>query len=238
MKNPYFYIIKHIPTQKFYAGCKINSFADSSNLMTINGYQTTSKIIKGMIKTDGLNAFEILKIRHFHSSEEALSYEHRFLNKINACENERFINRHNGGRKFVNKGGYKLSESTKQKMRKPKSKETVEKQNLEKRNRKKITYEKSIKSRRYNNEFWNSPETRKKISEANQNRWSDDMNRVKHSEIMKNYYADNPVSEETRRKKSENSKGDKNPMAGKQHSLETREKMRLSWEKRKNKQKI
>ena len=235
MKTPYFYIIKHLPTQKYYAGCKINSSADSTNLMTINGYQTTSKIIKGMIKDSGLESFKILKIRHFESSEEALSHEHKFLTRVNASENDRFINRHNGGKKFVNKGGYKLSESTKRKMRKPKSEETIKKQNLSKRNREKNVYEKAMQSRRDNNEFWNSPETRKKLSESNQKRWSHEENRARHSEIMKTYYSDNPVSKETREKKCENSKGDKNPMFGKTHTQDTRDKMRKAWEVRKKK---
>jgi hypothetical protein len=186
-----------------------------------------------MIKNDGLNAFEILKTRHFSSSEEALSYEHRFLSRVNASENKKFINRHNGGKKFVNRGGYKLSESTKRKMRKPKSEETIKKQNISKRNRGKNIYEKAMQSRRDNNEFWNSPETRKKISEANQKRWFGDENRVKHSEIMKAYYADNPISEKTREKLSEQSSGEKNPMFGKSHTQDTREKMREAWEVRK-----
>jgi hypothetical protein len=141
MAIPYFYIIKHNPTEKYYAGCKINSFADSSNLMTKSGYKTTSKIIKELIKKDGLGVYKILKIKHFKTPEQALYYESKFLQKVNAAENTRFFNKHNGGKNFVNKGGYKLSETTKNKMRKPKSKETIEKQNKEK----KIEVKKPIK---------------------------------------------------------------------------------------------
>lgn len=43
MGIPYFYIIKHQLSGKYYAGYKINSSADSSNLLTLNGYKTTSK---------------------------------------------------------------------------------------------------------------------------------------------------------------------------------------------------
>jgi len=135
MRKPYFYIIKHIPSQKYYAGCKINSRANSSDFMTERGYQTTSQVIKEIIQRDGLNSFEIVKIKHFEIPDDALNYEMKFLTKVNAAENARFYNRHNGGKNFVNKGGYKLSESTKQKMRKPKSKETIEKQNQEKKTR-------------------------------------------------------------------------------------------------------
>lgn len=235
MKTPYFYIIRHIPSQKYYAGCKINSLANSSNLMTKTGYQTTSKIIKDVIKHDGLASFEILKIKHFNSSNEALSYEARFLQKVNAAENPKFFNLHNGGKNFVNNGGYKLSKSAKEKMRKPKSKETIEKQNTEKRSRSKDVYKKSVESRKKNNLTWNSKETCEKIRKANAARWSDEENRKKHSEIMQEYYKNNPVSEETKNKKRELSKGDRNGMHGKTHNESTREKMRLAWEKRKQK---
>lgn len=235
MKTPYFYIIRHIPSQKYYAGCKINSLANSSNLMTKTGYQTTSKIIKDVIKHDGLASFEILKIKHFNSSNEALSYEARFLQKVNAAENPKFFNLHNGGKNFVNNGGYKLSKSAKEKMRKPKSKETIEKQNTEKRSRSKDVYKKSVESRKKNNLTWNSKETCEKIRKANAARWSDEENRKKHSEIMQEYYKNNPVSEETKNKKRELLKGDRNGMHGKTHNESTREKMRLAWEKRKQK---
>ncbi len=231
---PYFYIIKHGPTGKYYAGCKINSEADSSNLMTENGYKTTSKIVKNLIKKDGLESFQILRIKHFDLPEQALDYETRFLLKVNAAENPMFFNLHNGGKNFVNKGGYSLSESTKEKMKKPKSKETIEKQNREKRERPKEVYEKMVESRRKNNPAWNSEETIKKITEANITRFSDEENRKEHSEIMKEYYKNNPISEETREKHSELSSGESNGMFGKKHSEETKEKMKLAWEKRRN----
>ena len=235
MGNPYFYIIRHKPTKKYYAGCKINSSADSSNLMTEHGYKTTSKIIKDLIKKDGLNSFEVLKIKHFKTLEETLSYESRFLIKVNAAENPRFFNKHNGGKNFVNKGGYKLSEATKNKMRKPKSKETIEKQNKEKINRPKEVYQKAIETRKRNNPVWHDEEMRKILSIKNNIRWSNDDNRKKQSEIMKEYYKKNPISEETRNKHRQLSKGENNGMYGKTHNESTKEKMKLAWAKRKEK---
>lgn len=232
---PYFYIIKHKPTGKFYAGCKINLKADSSNLMTKTGYQTTSKIIKNLIKTSGLESFEILRIKHFNEPELALNFETRFLTKVNAAENPMFFNRHNGGKKFYNKGGYSLSESTKKKMRKPKSKETIEKQNIQKRERPKEVYEKMVNSRRENNPVWNDDEMRAKIRVSNALIWGQLENREKHSEIMKEYYEKNPISNETREKHRKLSAGKNNPMFGKTHREDTKQKMKLAWEKRKNK---
>ncbi|NBP03727.1 MAG: hypothetical protein EBU90_27240, partial [Proteobacteria bacterium] len=194
--KPYFYIIKHIPTQKYYAGCKINSKADPSNFMMEHGYQTTSKIIKSLIEKDGLGAFEVLKIKQFETPGEALSYETRFLTKINAAENVKFFNRHNGGENFVNNGGYKLSENTKQKMRKPKSKETIQKQNQEKRTRSKEVYRKMVATRKSRYSTWHTAEQIERIKQHNATWWNEE-NRKKHSEKMKEVHKLNPISEET-----------------------------------------
>lgn len=234
MSKPYFYIIQHIPSQKYYAGCKINFSADPSNLMTQKGYKTTSKIVKKLIEKDGLDSFIILKIKLFKSPSDALYYESRFLKKVNAAENIKFINLHNGGKNFVNKGGYKLSESTKNKMRKPKSKETIEKQKESLKNRTKESYQKSIETRKKNGKSWISEEQREKMKSFNASHWCD-QNRENHSDIMIDYYKNNPVSEETKIKQSKKSKGDRNGMFGKTHNESTREKMKLAWEKRKNK---
>lgn len=232
MRKPYFYIIKHTPTQKYYAGCKINSRADSSDFMTENGYQTTSFIIKNLILIDGLTSFEIIKIKHFDTPEQALNYEMRFLKKINAAENQMFYNRHNGGKNFVNKGGYKLSEFTKQKMKKPKSKETIEKQNQEKRNRSKEVYKKMVATRKSRYSTWHTEEQIKKIRQHNATWWSEE-NKKKHSELMKEVYKQNPITEETREKLKRRSRGSNNGMYGKKHSKETKKKLKLAWLKRK-----
>lgn len=234
MGNPYFYIIRHKLTGKYYAGCKINSSADSSNLMTESGYKTTSKVIKQLIKKDGLQSFEILKIKHFDSSDKTLSYESRFLMKVNAAENSMFFNQHNGGKNFVNKGGYKLTESTKNKMRKPKSEETIQKQNEEKRNRSKKVYQKAIQTRKQNGLPWISDEQRERVKEFNKRYWNEKTKEEQRNRMIE-FYKKNPISEETRNKHKELSKGSNNGMFGKKHSEETRNKLKLAWQKRKQK---
>ena len=232
MATPYFYIIKHIPTEKYYAGCKINSSADPSNLMTQNGYKTSSKLVKKLIKQDGLESFSVFRIKLFNDADKALNYESRFLQKINAAENPKFLNRHNGGKNFVNTGGYKLSESTKNKMRKPKSKEAIEKQNESKRNRSKESYQKMVETRKNNGNAWISEDQKKKIKEFNDSYWNSE-NRKKHKETMVKFYEQNPISDETREKLRLINSGENNNMFGKTHSDSTREKMKLAWAKRK-----
>jgi hypothetical protein len=234
MKTPYFYIIQHIPSERYYAGCKINRFADSSNLMTSHGYKTTSKIVKDLIKKDGLESFKILKIKHFSSPEETLYYETHFLQKVNAAENSKFINLHNGGKHFVNKGGYKLSDSTKSKMRKPKSTETIKKQNTEKRNRPKEVYEKMVKTRKATGNPWISDEQKEKIKEFNKIYWTEE-NKEQQKNRMIDFYKNNKISEETRNKLKEINSGENNNMFGKKHNESAKEKMKLAWIKRKEK---
>jgi hypothetical protein len=232
VKKPYFYIIKHLPSQKYYAGCKFNLKADSSDFMTEKGYQTTSKVIWSLIQKDGLSSFEIIRLKHFNTLNEALSYEMRFLIKINAAKNEMFYNRHNGGKNFVNNGGYKLPESTKQKMRKPKSKETVEKQNKEKRTRSKDVYKKAVETRKQRYPTWHTQEQIERVKQHNATWWNE-QNRKKHSEKMKEVHKLNPISEETREKHRIKSTGENNPMYGKSHSEESKQKMKMAWQKRK-----
>ena len=231
MGIPYFYIIKHQLSGKYYAGCKINSSADSSNLLTLNGYKTTSKVVKKIIKEDGLQSFKILKIKHFTKPEDALKYETRFLKKVKAATNSKFLNLHNGGKNFVNKGGYKLKESTKNKMKKPKSKDTIEKQNEEKRRRDKKVYEKMVSTRRSTGKPWISNSQKEKLKNSNKAYWNED-NRDIQKNRMIDYYKNNPVSEKTKKIKSEKSKGEKNPMFNKKHNDLTKAKMKLAWQKR------
>jgi len=233
MYKPYFYIIEHIPSKKYYAGCKINYSADPNKFMTENGYKTSSKLVRSLIKTDGLESFTVLKIKIFESPQQALNYETKFLKRVNASKNPKFINLHNGGSDFVNNGGYRLKKSTRNKMKKSKSKETIEKQNKQKRERSKETYLKMVESRRKNNPLWNGEEMRKKISSKNLIRFNDKLEREKHSNIMKQYYKNNPISEETKKKLSDINSGENNKMFNKKHSESTKQKMKLAWEKRK-----
>lgn len=77
---------------------------------------------------------------------------------------------------------------------------------------------------------WLDPEYRAKNIETNKNRWTDEMRRAE-SERLKVYFKEHPASEELRKKRSENARGEKNPMYGKHCSEETKEKIRLGQKK-------
>lgn len=104
VKSPFFYIIQHKESKKYYAGYSSSKRkCDSSLFMCESGYQTSSKDIRSLIAekfTFGLEIFDIIRIRHFHSQTEAIQYETKFLTKVNAKRNDRFYNMSNGHKDF------------------------------------------------------------------------------------------------------------------------------------------
>lgn len=116
-KNPFFYIIEHIITGKLYAGYYMRkNKCNSDTFMTPKGYQTSSRCVKELIASDGLDAFKIIRIRHFVNGCDAFMYECLFLRKVNAMINPIFLNKSNGYTGFRNIGGWKHSNATKNKM--------------------------------------------------------------------------------------------------------------------------
>ncbi len=100
--RPYFYIIQHINSGKYYAGAKYAKNANPDNLLRPDGYQTSSKVIQQIILDEGLESFVIRKIKIFETGGEALEYESRFLRKVNASFNEFFLNRSNNSMSTLN----------------------------------------------------------------------------------------------------------------------------------------
>ncbi len=92
--RPYFYIIRHIPTSKYYVGSKFGKDATPLNLMKPDGYHTSSNLVSNIIKEYGLDSFEICRIRVFDTAEQAYIYETRFLRRVHASVNITFINAH------------------------------------------------------------------------------------------------------------------------------------------------
>lgn len=211
---PYFYIIRHRKSGKFYAGSRfVNSrcVANPDEFMTENGYNTSSKEVKHLIESEGLESFDVLRIKTFTDGESAYNYESRFLNKVNAKDNPNFINRTNNNGKF-NTFGMKMSSDTKDKI------------------------SKANKGKRP------SDETREKIRESTSGD-KNGMYGKKHSEETRKKIAEkaklrSPDSEETRKKKARHGKdngmygkgylisGENHFLYGKNHTEESKEKMR------------
>ena len=116
---PFTYIISHVTKKVHYYGVRFCRGCHPSELGVT--YFSSSKALKRRIKKYGIQEFKFEVRKVFDSVEKALEWETRFLKKVNAAASINWLNMHNGDGKFLNKGGYKLSEETKNRMRKPKS---------------------------------------------------------------------------------------------------------------------
>ena len=117
--TPFTYLVYCKATDQYYYGSRYCNGCNPSQLWTT--YFTSSKVIKRLIEVHGVDAFETRVTKTFTCAEDALTWETRFLKKVNAVKSDKWLNFHVGDGKFRNKGGYTLSEQTKKKMCKPKS---------------------------------------------------------------------------------------------------------------------
>lgn len=93
---PYFYIIRHIPSNKLYAGSRWSNGCHPSELLMPNGYKTSSSQIHNLINVDGLNSFEIISIlTEDECGCHPLNYETNFLRSNNIASDVHWINLHN-----------------------------------------------------------------------------------------------------------------------------------------------
>lgn len=98
----YFYVIQHIESGKLYAGSRTAKKCFPGELMKKNGYKTSSKIVREIIHKEGLESFFVRFIKIFKNKIDAINYETRFLSKIDAANNKKFLNCHNNELNQVN----------------------------------------------------------------------------------------------------------------------------------------
>jgi len=72
--KPYFYILRHISTGKLYVGSQYGKTSNPANLLET--YFTSSKIIKSLIKKDGVAGFEVIELI---CRDDAREYEQQYL---------------------------------------------------------------------------------------------------------------------------------------------------------------
>jgi len=101
---PYTYFVFHIPTGKKYYGSKYGKGADPNTFWKTNGYFTSSAKVKCLLKEYGTDSFRAEVRKIFGTPEEALTYEYRFLKKVNALNKNDWLNENMGGEKFKNVG--------------------------------------------------------------------------------------------------------------------------------------
>lgn len=89
----YTYLIKHIPSNKFYYGVRYAKGCDPKDLWV--NYFTSSKHIKRLIELDGKNSFEIQIRKTFSDANKARIWENKVLNRLNVINRSDFINKSN-----------------------------------------------------------------------------------------------------------------------------------------------
>jgi hypothetical protein len=72
--TPYYYVIKHKPSGKLYAGSQYGKNSNPENLLKT--YFTSSKLVKELIEKDGVESFEI---EYIDCRPDAREYEQKFL---------------------------------------------------------------------------------------------------------------------------------------------------------------
>jgi hypothetical protein len=98
--TPFAYCITFISTGKRYYGVRYTEkeVAHPSQLWTT--YFTSSKIIADLIEEYGEDSFTFKVRKTFKTRAEALSWENKFLTRINAAKHPEWLNGHNGGTTF------------------------------------------------------------------------------------------------------------------------------------------
>lgn len=99
-RTPYTYVITHNPSGLKYYGSRYSKRCQPTDLW--KSYFTSSQTIKQMIEQDGIEAFSFEVRKTFSSVYECRRWESRFLHKIDARSNPKWINAHNGGSDFYN----------------------------------------------------------------------------------------------------------------------------------------
>jgi hypothetical protein len=95
---PYFYVIQHVASGKKYAGCRFAKGCHPSEFMTEDGYKTSSKKIKKIIKEEGIDAFVVVEIKTIDEIGNVHDYETNFLVENNCAASSEWFNMHNNKR--------------------------------------------------------------------------------------------------------------------------------------------
>ena len=87
---PFTYLIKHIPTNRYYYGVRYKKGCHPNDLWT--KYFTSSKKVKGLIKKYGKKSF-IFEIRKtFKTFQEAINWENKILKRMKVIYRDDFLN--------------------------------------------------------------------------------------------------------------------------------------------------
>ena len=87
---PFTYLIKHVPTNRYYYGVKYKKGCHPYDLWT--KYFTSSKKVKGLIRRYGKKSF-IFEIRKtFKTAQQAVNWEYKVLKRMRVIYRDDFLN--------------------------------------------------------------------------------------------------------------------------------------------------
>ena len=89
--QPYTYLIRHIPTNSVYYGCRYAKGCSPDDLWKT--YFTSSKYVKDLINKDGADSFDVEIRRVFSSIEKCREWESKVLKKMDVVRRMDFINK-------------------------------------------------------------------------------------------------------------------------------------------------
>jgi len=107
--EPFTYHLHHIPTDQHYYGVRYKNECRASDLWIT--YFSSSPIVHQLIEQYGKESFVPSVRKIFETAEEAVEWESKFLSKVDAQHNDKWLNRHNGKDNFM--GPHKHSEKSK-----------------------------------------------------------------------------------------------------------------------------
>ena len=87
---PFTYLVKHIPTNKYYYGVRFKKGCHPNDLWT--KYFTSSKKVKGLIKRYGKKSFQYEIRRTFKTAQQAMAWEFKVLKRMKVIERKDFLN--------------------------------------------------------------------------------------------------------------------------------------------------
>lgn len=120
---PYTYLLKHIPTNKFYYGVRYAKGCSPNDFWNI--YYTSSKYVHSLIKEYGKTSFDFEIRKIFISETTARNWEKKVLRRMRAVSRNDFLNKNDGYGPPIMRGkdhplfGIGHSEEAKERMRKP-----------------------------------------------------------------------------------------------------------------------
>jgi hypothetical protein len=87
---PFTYLVKHMPTNRYYYGVRFRKKCHPNDLWT--KYFTSSKKVKGLIKRYGKKSFQFEIRKTFKTAQQAMAWEFKVLRRMKVVGRKDFLN--------------------------------------------------------------------------------------------------------------------------------------------------